>query len=95
MLQPHTVVIRRVSPGQIAVTLVADVQGTGHCEYAAKLTSVANGGQRINVGAATVDKARSTGMCRDGGPSFYTVAGSGILHDVGPAHGSGYHYNRA
>ncbi|MGW5799180.1 protein kinase domain-containing protein [Streptomyces bacillaris] len=94
-LQPHTVVIRRAAPGQVAVTLIADVQGTGHCEYTAKLTSVADGGQRINVGTTTVDKARSTGMCRDGDPSFYTVAGSGILHDVGPAHGSGYRYNRA
>jgi len=94
-LQPHTVVIRRVSPGQVAVTLVADVQGTGHCEYAATLSSVSNGGQRINVGTATVDKARSTGMCRDTDPSFFAVEGSGILHDVGPAHGSGYRYNRA
>ncbi|MFI8162836.1 serine/threonine-protein kinase [Streptomyces microflavus] len=94
-LQPHTVVIRRVSPGQLAVTLVADVQGTGHCEYAAKLSSVTNGGKRIDVGTATVDKARSTGMCRDTDPSFFAVDGSGILHDVGPAHGSGYRYNRA
>ncbi|MEU0159490.1 serine/threonine-protein kinase [Streptomyces sp. NPDC006261] len=94
-LQPHTVVIRRVSPGQLAVTLVADVQGSGHCEYAATLSSVTNGGQRINVGTATVDKARSTGMCRDTDPSFFAVDGSGILHDVGPAHGSGYRYNRA
>ncbi|WP_405508549.1 protein kinase [Streptomyces cyaneofuscatus] len=94
-LQPHTVVIRRVSPGQVAVTLVADVQGTGHCEYAATLTSVSNGGQRIDVGTATVDQARSTGMCRDTDPSFFAVDGSGILHDVGPAHGSGYRYNRA
>jgi hypothetical protein len=95
VLQPHTVVVRRVSPGQSAVTLIADVQGSGHCEYTAKLTSVAGGGQRINVGTAVVDKARSTGMCRDTAPSFFTVAGSGILHDVGPAHGSGYRYNRA
>ncbi|WP_436842349.1 serine/threonine-protein kinase [Streptomyces cyaneofuscatus] len=94
-LQPHTVVIRRVSPGQVAVTLVADVQGTGHCEYAATLSSVSNGGQRINVGTATVDQARSTGMCRDTDPSFFAADGSGILHDVGPAHGSGYRYNRA
>ncbi|WP_405437214.1 serine/threonine-protein kinase [Streptomyces anulatus] len=95
VLQPHTVVVRRVSPGQSAVTLVADVQGSGHCEYTAKLTSVADGGQRINVGTAVVDQARSTGMCRDTDPSFFTVAGSGIQHDVGPAHGSGYRYNRA
>ncbi|MFI7290102.1 serine/threonine-protein kinase [Streptomyces anulatus] len=94
-LQPHTVVVRRVSPGQSAVTLVADVQGSGHCEYTAKLTSVADGGQRINVGTAVVDKARSTGMCRDTDPSFFAVAGSGIQHDVGPAHGSGYRYDRA
>ncbi|MET8376865.1 protein kinase domain-containing protein [Streptomyces microflavus] len=94
-LQPHTVVIRRVSPGQLAVTLVADVQGTGHCEYAAKLSSVTNGGKRIDVGTATVDKARSTGMCRNTDPSFFAVDGSGILHDVGPAHASGYRYNRA
>ncbi|MFG3406813.1 serine/threonine-protein kinase [Streptomyces sp. NPDC048142] len=94
-LQPHTVVIRRVSPGQSAVTLVSDVQGPGHCEYTAKLTSVADGGKRINVGTAVVDKVRSTGMCRDTDPSFFTVSGSGILHDVGPAHGSGYRYNRA
>lgn len=95
VLQPHTVVVRRVSPGQSAVTLVADVQGSGHCEYTAKLTSVADGGQRINVGAAVVDQARSTGMCQDADPSFFVVAGSGIQHDVGPAHGSGYRYNRA
>ncbi|WP_330446180.1 serine/threonine-protein kinase [Streptomyces anulatus] len=94
-LQPHTVVVRRVSPGQSAVTLIADVQGSGHCEYTAKLTSVADGGQRINVGTAVVDQARSTGMCRDTDPSFFAVAGSGIQHDVGPAHGSGYRYNRA
>ncbi|MFJ9112215.1 serine/threonine-protein kinase [Streptomyces sp. NPDC102283] len=94
-LRPHTVVVRRVSPGQSAVTLVADVQGSGHCEYTAKLTSVADGGQRIGVGTAVVDQARSTGMCRDTDPSFFAVAGSGIQHDVGPAHGSGYRYNRA
>ncbi|MFJ6510411.1 serine/threonine-protein kinase [Streptomyces sp. NPDC091406] len=95
VLQPHTVVIRRVSPGQSAVTLIADVQGSGHCEYTARLSSVADGGNRINVGTAVVDKARSGAMCRDTDPSFFTVAGSGILHDVGPAHGSGYRYNRA
>lgn len=95
VLEPHTVVVRRVSPGQSAVTLIADVQGSGHCEYTAKLTSVADGGRRINVGTAVVDQARSTGMCRDTDPSFFTVAGSGIQHDVGPAHGSGYRYNRA
>ncbi|MFD6657742.1 serine/threonine-protein kinase [Streptomyces parvus] len=95
VLQPHTVVIRRVSPGQSAVTLIADVQGSGHCEYTAKLSSVADGGNRINVGTAVVDKARSGAMCRDTDASFFTVAGSGILHDVGPAHGSGYRYNRA
>ncbi|MFJ5047199.1 serine/threonine-protein kinase [Streptomyces sp. NPDC088719] len=94
-LQPHTVVVRRVSPGQSAVTLIADVQGSGHCEYTAKLTSVADGGRRINVGTAVVDQARSTGMCRDTDASFFAVAGSGIQHDVGPAHGSGYRYNRA
>ncbi|MFJ3941439.1 protein kinase domain-containing protein [Streptomyces parvus] len=95
VLQPHTVVIRRVSPGQSAVTLIADVQGSGHCEYTAKLSSVADGGNRIDVGTAVVDKARSGAMCRDTDASFFTVAGSGILHDVGPAHGSGYRYNRA
>ncbi|TVP33529.1 hypothetical protein A3L22_17495 [Streptomyces griseus subsp. griseus] len=95
VLQPHTVVIRRVSPGGSAVTLVADVQGTGHCEYTAKLDSVTDGGKRINVGAGVVDRGRSGGMCRDTDPSFFTVAGSGILHDVGPAHGSGYRYDRA
>ncbi|CAM5324398.1 hypothetical protein SMICM304S_03256 [Streptomyces microflavus] len=64
----------------------------GTAEYAAKLSSVTNGGKRIDVGTATVDKARSTGMCRDTDPSFFAVDGSGILHDVGPAHGSGYRY---
>ncbi|MFD4589168.1 serine/threonine-protein kinase [Streptomyces rubiginosohelvolus] len=95
VLQPHTVVIRRVSPGQSAVTLIADVQGSGHCEYTAKLSSVSDGGKRIDVGTAVVDKARSGAMCRDTDPSFFSVAGSGVLHDVGPAHGSGYRYNRA
>ncbi|MEI7030556.1 serine/threonine-protein kinase [Streptomyces pratensis] len=95
VLQPHKVVIRRASPGQVAVTLVSDVQGTGHCEYTAKLSSVTDGGKRINVGTAVVDTARSTGRCGDSDPSFFAVDGAGILHDVGPAHGSGYRYNRA
>ncbi|MGW4627687.1 hypothetical protein [Streptomyces rubiginosohelvolus] len=95
VLQPHTVVIRRVPPGQSAVTLIADVQGSGHCEYKVKLSSVAGGGKRINVGTAVMEKALSGAMRRDTDHSFFTVAGSGILHDVGPAHGSGYRYNRA
>ncbi|MFF8299129.1 hypothetical protein [Streptomyces globisporus] len=56
---------------------------------------MADGGNRINFGTAVVDTARSGRMCRDTDPSFFTVAGSGILHDVGPAHGSGYRCNRA
>lgn len=56
---------------------------------------MADGGQRISVGTAVVDQARSTGMCRDTDPSVFAVAGSGIQHDVGSAHGSGYRYDRA
>lgn len=46
-------------------------------------------------GMGRVYLARSTGMCRDTDASFFAVDGSGILHDVGPAHGSGYRYHRA
>ncbi len=45
--------------------------------------------------SAVPDVSGGTGDRPDTDPSFFTVAGSGILHDVGPAHGSGYRDNRA
>ncbi|MEW1929675.1 protein kinase [Streptomyces sp. NPDC088360] len=95
--QPQKVIIYRVAPGGYAVKLVTDSGNGGHCENHAKLVSVADGGKRINVGTAHVDEGRSSQiLCGDMDPSFFTLdAPSGIRHDVGPAHGDGYHYDRS
>jgi hypothetical protein len=62
----------------------------------AKLVSVPGGGNRINIGPAVVDQARSTGICGTSDPSYLILDDpSGIRHNVGPAHGDGYHYERA
>ncbi|MFF6774073.1 serine/threonine-protein kinase [Streptomyces sp. NPDC012637] len=94
--QPETVYIYRVAPGQIAARMITDVNGA-HCEYVAKLVSITDGGKRINLGTTTVDQAKSGGYpyCTNGDTSAFKLAvPSGILHDVGPSHGEGYHYHR-
>ncbi|MFI8826983.1 protein kinase [Streptomyces sp. NPDC053431] len=94
--QPETVSIYRVAPGQIAARMITDINGA-HCEYVATLVSVTDGGARINLGTTTVDQARSGSYpyCANGDTSAFKLAvPSGILHDVGPSHGEGYHYHR-
>lgn len=95
-IQPGTLIISRAATGGHAVRLISDITGTGHCESVAKLVSVAGGGNRINIGPAVVDQARSTGICGTSDPSYLILDDpSGIRHNVGPAHGDGYHYERA
>ena len=95
--QPETVYIYRVAPGQIATRMITNINGA-HCEYVAKLVSITDGGKRINLGTTTVDQAKSGGYpyCTNGDTSAFKLAvPSGILRDVGPSHGEGYHYHRA
>ncbi|MCT2594426.1 serine/threonine protein kinase [Streptomyces sp. N2-109] len=95
--QPGKVIISRAAPGEHAVRLVSDLTGSGHCENVARLVSVTADGSRIDIGPAPVDKSRSTGrLCQPHDPSSFSLYDpSGIQHDVGPAHGDGYHYERA
>ncbi|MFE2329243.1 protein kinase [Streptomyces sp. NPDC059385] len=90
--QPVTVVISRSG----SVRLITDSQ-MGHCENVAKVVSVGGGGSRINVGSAAVDKSKSTSnFCGALDPSFFTKSEpAGIQHNVGPAHGDGYYYERS
>ncbi|MEU8521542.1 serine/threonine-protein kinase [Streptomyces sp. NPDC048577] len=93
--QPATVYLYRVAPGQIAARMITDAGGA-HCEHVAKLVSVTNGGKRVNLGTGTVDKARSASYCGSADPSYFELATpTGLRHDVGPAHGDGYHYERS
>ncbi|MFJ9827175.1 serine/threonine-protein kinase [Streptomyces sp. NPDC101160] len=95
--QPKTVYIYRVAPGQIAARMITEINGA-HCEHVAKLISITDGGKRINLGGTIVDQARSDGYpsCTNGDPSYFELAvPSGIRHDVGPAWGDGFHYERA
>ncbi|MFD3781641.1 serine/threonine-protein kinase [Streptomyces sp. NPDC058612] len=90
--QPVTVTI--ASSG--AVRLISDT-AMGHCENTAKVTSVASGGSRINIGAAAVDKSKSTGQfCGVLEASFFSKSEPvGLQHNVGPAHADGYYYQRS
>ncbi|MDJ0383031.1 serine/threonine-protein kinase [Streptomyces sp. G-G2] len=90
--QPDTVVIAKSG----AVRLIAETQ-MGHCEFTARVVSVTNGGGRVNVGAGTVDQGRSgnSQLCGGLDASYFTRSDpSGIQHNVGPAHGDGYPYQR-
>ncbi|MCX2180975.1 serine/threonine protein kinase [Streptomyces sp. SKN60] len=95
--QPKTVYLYRVAPGQIAARMITEINGA-HCEHVAKLVSVTDGGKRVNLGSAILDQARSSGYpsCTNGDASAFVLAvPTGLTHDVGPAHGEGYHYERA
>ncbi|MEV6326286.1 serine/threonine-protein kinase [Streptomyces sp. NPDC051909] len=95
--QPKTVYIYRVSPGQIAARMITEINGA-HCEHVAKLVSITDGGKRINLGTNILDQAKSSGYpsCTNGDASAFVLAvPTGLTHDVGPAHGEGYHYERA
>ncbi|MFE2553355.1 serine/threonine-protein kinase [Streptomyces sp. NPDC059355] len=90
--QPVTVTVSRTG----AVRLVSD-SNMGHCENMAKVVSVASGGSRINIGSAAVDRSKSNGQfCGVLDASFFTKSEpSGLQHNVGPAHGDGYYYQRS
>ncbi|MCY0939568.1 serine/threonine-protein kinase [Streptomyces sp. H34-S4] len=90
--QPSTVIVTRAG----AVRLIAE-SNMGHCENIAKVVSVASGGKRINIGAAAVDKSKSTSQfCGVLDPSFFTRSEPvGLQHNVGPSHGEGYYYQRS
>ncbi|KUJ67107.1 hypothetical protein ACZ90_30145 [Streptomyces albus subsp. albus] len=91
--QPTKVIIYRADIGEHAVRLISDTYL--RCEYVARLDSVSRDGSRIDIGTAYVDQARSDTLCTDADPSFFALdEPSGIRHDVGPAHGDGYHYER-
>ncbi|MGW5419192.1 protein kinase domain-containing protein [Streptomyces sp. NPDC003943] len=95
--QPKTVYIYRVAPGQIAARMITEINGA-HCEHVAKLVSITDGGKRINLGGTIVDQAHSDGYpsCTNGDPSYFELAvPTGLRHDVGPAYGDGFHYERA
>ncbi|MFJ9343879.1 serine/threonine-protein kinase [Streptomyces sp. NPDC101733] len=89
-------------PGEVTITssgavrLIADGP-MGHCENTARVTSVASGGSRINIGSAALDKSKSTSQfCGVLDASFFTKSEpAGLQHDVGPAHGDGYYYQRS
>ncbi|MFJ8015113.1 serine/threonine-protein kinase [Streptomyces sp. NPDC096339] len=90
--QPATVTISRSG----SVRLITESQ-LGHCENIAKVTSVGGGGSRINIGSAAVDKSKSTSsFCGALDASFFTKSEPvGLQHNVGPAHGDGYYYERS
>ncbi|TSB15009.1 hypothetical protein FNJ62_29015 [Streptomyces benahoarensis] len=63
------------------------------CPYQAEVTSATS--RRINVGAAKL-VGPNPGYCSAQlDPSYFTVNGSGIQHNVGAASGNGYYYKRA
>ncbi|MFJ2769444.1 serine/threonine-protein kinase [Streptomyces sp. NPDC087300] len=86
--QPDTVTISRSG----AVRLTMEKQAS--CTYAAKVTSSGSQGSRINVGTATFVGSRPPMCYPTLDPSYFTVNGSGIQHNVGPSHGDGYYYAR-
>lgn len=86
--QPGTITISKSG----AVSLSSFPFAT--CAYQAKVTSKANGDSRINVSAATQAGAANP-MCSPLDASYFTLNGSGIQHNVGPAAGNGYYYKRA
>ncbi|GAA1891615.1 hypothetical protein GCM10009837_12150 [Streptomyces durmitorensis] len=76
-----------------SVRLVLDQQTA--CTYAAKVTSTTSQGSRINVGTASFVGSRPAYCHPTLDPSYFTINGSGVQHNVGPSHGEGYYYKRA
>lgn len=86
-------------PGTITISGSGVVRLTdfpvNNCPYEAKVTSTANGNSRINVGTAKLVGA-NPGYCHATlDPSYFTLNGSGVQHNVGAAHADGYYYKRA
>ncbi|MFE9860821.1 serine/threonine-protein kinase [Streptomyces sp. NPDC005780] len=86
-------------PGTITISGSGVVRLTdfpvNNCPYEAEVTSTANGNSRINVGTARLVGA-NPGYCHATlDPSYFTLNGSGVQHNVGAAHADGYFYKRA
>ncbi|MDI3403876.1 serine/threonine-protein kinase [Streptomyces cavernicola] len=88
--QPETVTI---SAGG-SVRMVVDVNGSS-CSYTAHVTSKSNQNTRIDIGTATLTTTGVPYCYKTKDPSYFTVNGSGIQHNVGPAHSDGYYYKRS
>lgn len=87
--QPDTITISRSG----AVRMAGFPYST--CPYEAKVTSTANGNSRINVSTAKLVSPNS-GTCHGSlDASYFSLNGSGVQHNVGPAHADGYYYKRA
>ncbi|WP_338703194.1 protein kinase [Streptomyces sp. Q6] len=86
-------------PGALGISSSGTVRlsdlPTLSCSYEAQVTSASNGGSRVDVGAAKL-VGPNPGYCNATlDASYFTRDGSGIRHNVGAAHGSGYFYRRA
>ncbi|MFI6944877.1 serine/threonine-protein kinase [Streptomyces sp. NPDC050422] len=86
-------------PDTITISRSGAVRMTGfpysNCPYAAEVTSTANGNSRINVSTAKLGSPNS-GTCHPTlDASYFSLNGSGVQHNVGPAHADGYYYKRA
>lgn len=66
-----------------------------NCPYEAKVTSTANGRSRINISTAKIVGPHPPYCYATLDASYLTLDGSGVQHNVGPAHGDGYYYKRA
>ncbi|WP_405403374.1 protein kinase domain-containing protein [Streptomyces sp. NBC_01104] len=85
-------------PGTITISSTGTVRLSDRpyatCPYVAQVVSKADGGSRINVSAAKLTGANA-GYCHPSlDASYFTLNGSGIQHNVGPAAGDGYFYKR-
>ncbi|MFG2647045.1 protein kinase [Streptomyces sp. NPDC048436] len=87
--QPDKVTIS----GSGTVRLV--MESNTSCTYSAKVTSTESQGSRINVGTASFVGDRPPFCSATLDPSYFTINGNGIQHNVGPSHGEGYYYKRA
>ncbi|MFD0021313.1 serine/threonine-protein kinase [Streptomyces sp. NPDC058382] len=87
--QPGTITISR--SGTVRLTDTPYVT----CPYEGKVTSKANGDSRINVSASKLSGTHSGHCPAQVDASYFTLNGSGIQHNVGPAASDGYYYKRA
>jgi hypothetical protein len=84
-------------PGSVRISRSGTVSMTdfpyNSCLYEGRVTSRTS--SRINVGAAK-RIGPNPGYCYDSlDASYFTLNGSGLQHNVGAAHGTGYYYKRA
>ncbi|MFC7309099.1 protein kinase [Streptomyces monticola] len=68
---PTRITVQRATAGQQAVTFYGTTGAPGqNCVNVARLISVQNGGSRLNLDTATVDKSRSNSACGEMKPSY-------------------------